>query len=317
MKKTILSLVLFLLAITVPAWGVVYLDCDFNSAPSSEVTGGVYTCTTGSADLQVQDDGGPRGGCGMDHETTAGWQGSGGAKFCLPTSNPPQGGGSYRRIGDNSNVPSAASQMNIRYLMYIGPGGGELLNGKWHDNNSARGTSGVRQYLNYIAHASECSLQNSSPEISYNATVWVAHNGGSTSPCQGYKICEAPSTWDAQISDCTVTNTTEFRLSDWEEEWVVYEWERDSNGVVTIYIWTEDGSYNGEYYSVDTTYSGTVGKADAWMPYLQTSAGPNGEYFIIDEMVVANEYIGPPSGFGDPVDPPSPPTIQGMKYGGN
>jgi len=103
------------------------------------------------------------------------------------------------------------------------------------------------------------------------------------------------------------------------DEWVSFEYEVDLQaGRINLYINTEDGRYSGLHSTVDMTvtesdpasnpvnviqcigcYFSTPGSEPPFfeLPWTDTN------YFLIDELVISDGYIGPPSGFGDSPPP--------------
>jgi hypothetical protein len=112
--------------------------------------------------------------------------------------------------------------------------------------------------------------------------------------------------------------TDSFRIGDppnaREEEWICIEFAANSRtGLIQLYITTQDGVHSGLY--VDKTMEhpgGTFSWIDVIGGYFNSGStpGPN-NYFMIDELVIDNKYIGPPEGFGvAAMSPPNPPTLQ-------
>jgi len=99
-------------------------------------------------------------------------------------------------------------------------------------------------------------------------------------------------------------------------EWISVELETDlDRQVINLYIYTADGQISGLYQVnpfVDPNDSG-----EGIFSYLDIVGGyfgsnfvgsDPGNYFLIDELVIDDQYIGPPSGFvGSATAPPAPP----------
>lgn len=101
-----------------------------------------------------------------------------------------------------------------------------------------------------------------------------------------------------------------FRIKDGVRtgEWIAVEYwvdtDRDRTGV---YIWTQDGQFNGSYIDVSKSSSG--GSTGFWMSYFNSYGVANeGNWYLIDNLAVSTTYIGPPQGFtggqADIIEPP-------------
>lgn len=269
------------------AEGTVHVYCDFNTPPSSEDQGGVYTCPVNTAQLFY---GSNQVGPVFDHAPTEGWQGSGGAKFYTHLAAQSYGN-SYRQL--NFGSYSSPDQQNLRYLLKVENGGSEDFGGKWHLSD---GSQGWRTWMGHGMHGGV--LGGVHPEISYHNTVYMTHGDGATEgfcSSEGYRCCQHPNTWTSEVSSCTQVEPDLFYFTDYEDEWVCFELERHGTGEYKIYVWTQDGTQSGLYYWLDTTFDENLGPAPLGA-YLEN---PNaiGKYFIFDEAVVSDSFIGPPLGF--------------------
>ncbi|MES9853338.1 MAG: hypothetical protein ABW157_15470 [Candidatus Thiodiazotropha sp. LLP2] len=95
------------------------------------------------------------------------------------------------------------------------------------------------------------------------------------------------------------------------EEWISVEFSANSRtGVIRLYITSQDGALNGLYVQQQMAGpGGTFNYIDVLGGYFNTaSAAHPDNYFIIDKLVIDDNYIGPPEGF-IAGNPPSPPTI--------
>lgn len=287
--KNILPVIL--LAFAASAYGVDYIDCDFEDAPSSDAQGGVYTCDTGSMSLWF---GSNQSGTVHEHTTTEGWGDSGAVKFWTMTS----GTDTYRQL-----VPSSVGTTTVqhnRYLVKYSAASIAYADGKW---NLAEPTTGTwRTWLSHPVRA--CSVGGiNAPEVAYNGTLSMMHGGGYEGPCEGYQWCANDSTWyDAgNLDSCTIHETTIFDWDDYADEWVAIEVGRTSAGVYRLYIWTEDGAFNGLYYTIDTAFTDNPTTPPVG-GYIE-DPGSTEYAFWIDEVIYSDAYIGPPAGFGDASEP--------------
>ena len=294
MKRHFCCIVFFLLAVS-NAHAVIYTDCQFESAPSSENSGGVYTCDTGSTTLYFASE---MTGSIFDHTTNEGWNNSGAAKFYTHNGST----NSYRVMNGNVSSWTPATQ-NIRFLIKIESTG--VLSGKW----LYTGAGGV--WPTYVAMTGSGAPCNQ-PSITMNyswASNYVLHQGNLTCPTF-YEVCGASGTWGSLIEDCTeVVTDKRWNWADHTEEWVCIEQEKNfNNGTMAMYVWTQDGTWSGKVYEVDTTLeSGSERRTSAIGAYLELTH--TNQYFIIDELIIADEYIGPPAGF---LTTPSGPTTSTM-----
>lgn len=271
----------------------VFIDCGFDSPPTSESQGGRYSCETGAMTLNFASN---LSGRVFRHSANEGWNGSGGAKFYTHETSD----NSYRQLFPSSF--STSTQQNQRYLIKLEPGAADELDGKW---SLAEPGAGVWRTWHSLTRRG-CGLGGyRAPEIAYNNTMFVLHGGGNEVPCDGYQWCANSDTFqDHRLTSCTVNEARIIDFAEHENEWISIEIERTSTGVYKLYIWTEDGDFNGLYYTIDTTFtdSPTTPAIGAYLEGTNTS----GKYFIIDEVVYSDEYIGPPAGFGG--TPPTAPT---------
>lgn len=88
-----------------------------------------------------------------------------------------------------------------------------------------------------------------------------------------------------------------------EEEWISVEFEANTEtGMIRLYVDTLDGELSDLYverYMDDTGPGGTWSYIDLVGGYMEgaAEADPN-NYFMIDELAIDSERIGPPAGFG-------------------
>lgn len=90
-----------------------------------------------------------------------------------------------------------------------------------------------------------------------------------------------------------------FRVSDRSRsnEWIAVEYWVDSASDRTgVYVWTRDGAQSGSI--VDVAKSNSVNSTGFWMSYYNSIGVANaGDWYLIDNLAVSNQYIGPPAGF--------------------
>jgi len=295
MKKLfIIVAILFSCLCVLPTFAETFIDCNFNSAPSSEDNGGTYTCDTGSLNFGLSALSNPGGTA--EHVTTGGWGNSGAAKFYSITNT---GGNRWLDPG----VSTSTTRQNIRWLMKFTSTG--AIDGKWIDFNG----DSPRTWLSFAARSSDCGIGEVRPEPTYDGTSYAVHCGDATSnPCGSYKWCCDSSygvTWSGTpLSTCTEESAAhgELDLADYVGEWVCVEMEKHNDGTQKTYVWTQDGAYDGLYMTtVTSTSESSLGQRPVGAYQENVSAGS----WLIDEVKYADTYIGPPAGFvgGDSTAP--------------
>lgn len=103
-----------------------------------------------------------------------------------------------------------------------------------------------------------------------------------------------------------------FHIEDYEEQWVWIEFEVIEDTSIKLYIYTQDGAFNGLYIN-NTAYGSRATSAYALQhlfAYWTSGAvsGGSDAYFKIDNLNIAESFIGPPSGFVNGTSNTTPPT---------
>jgi hypothetical protein len=218
---------------------------------------------------------------GARHEWLAngGWDGGGAAKFFPITTD--QG---YNGLGQFQGMNT--EQMNVRFLIKHGP-----------DFNSGG--------------------------LTYTKVIILNRNGYRERPMIGGRQHGSWRTWGAcdntvcryEAGDMWPDGSDSFRIGDApysrEDEWFSVEISANSRtGLIRLYITSQDGELNGEYVNVTMENTGgAFNYIDVLGGYFNIAPRASaGNYFIIDDLVIDDSYIGPPEGFvmGNP---PSPPRI--------
>jgi hypothetical protein len=215
---------------------------------------------------------------------SGGWRGSGAAKFTPPSNNE-----GYSGLGQIHFPSGGTNQINVRFMVYYGATWREhAANNKLAIINREEGSGGRAMFISR-------QFENS---LGYWETIGA---------CDG-TVC------NYQGGDYWPDGTDEYRIGDQpnnrEEEWISIELEAFANeGRINIYIHTADGVLSGLYTSQTMARPGS-----AWM-YIDILGGYMGRayqvhqdnYFIIDNLVIDDSYIGPPQGFVGAA--PSPPRM--------
>jgi hypothetical protein len=214
-----------------------------------------------------------------------GWRG-GAAKFTPPTSY--QG---YSGVGQFNNLQhpngDPLTQLNVRFLIYHGS--------TWEENAENNKVlivvrSPIDERPMIISRQADVSYGN-----------WVSYGA-----CKGTECTyEAGGYWPDGSDTFRIGNPPFNR----EAEWISVELESDAaNGVLRMYIHTQDGELNGLYVERPITASGEFTFVDILGGYMEfTTRADENTYFLLDEVRIDSSYIGPPEGFlSDP--PPKQPT---------
>jgi hypothetical protein len=221
---------------------------------------------------------------------TSGWNGRGAAKFTGPNSE------GYAAVGqfDFRGLSTIPEQINIRVLVYQGR--------MWHE----LGAGGKLIILNRDGNRGR-------PMVI--ATDYQAGNWESWAPCDG-TVCrfEGGEGWPNGTERLRLGNNTQGDGKR-SNEWISVELEANTRtGMIKLYIDTQDGQFQGLYvqrYMDDTGPGGTWSYVDligGYMNWGNVRADPE-NYFMLDDIVIDDSYIGPPAGFRTGTTPrPNPPS---------
>ena len=283
----------FLVGFSAASYATDIIRVDMNSAPSSDNHAGVYTGSLGTLTLDTRN-GTPTNM--FDHVTGVDcWGGSGGCgKFYPQTS----AAGAYRGLAPLGTT-FTDNQLNIRYLKKwnteFTTGGIEYKGDIVYVGDSYVGGFWTVQ-VDYGTSIFGNGLQEG---LSYNRTDKYVHgNSASEGNCTGDGIPCCP-----YLANCNlgtgVAAAGPFRYADYVDQWVAFELEiLGSTGTYRYYIWTQDGTYNGLYMEASNAETGTPGVAGISGLYYTDYGATSGSYVMVDDVVFADTYIGPPNGFG-------------------
>jgi hypothetical protein len=91
-----------------------------------------------------------------------------------------------------------------------------------------------------------------------------------------------------------------FKVSSTEhvDEWIAVEYALNtSTGIGQLYLWTQDGTYNGILID-DVPLDTGINMNGFYFSYYNSYGESNANnYFLMDELVISTSYIGPPAGF--------------------
>ena len=206
-----------------------------------------------------------------------GWNGAGAARFTPPLVD--QG---YSGLGQfvSLNGSTGVNQLNVRFLIKHGSTWREfgrnskvIIMNRFFDD----GSQGDRPMI----ISREDDSQN-----------WVTYGA-----CDG-TVCnyQGGGWWPDGTDDFRIGNAPLNR----EEEWISVEFEANaSTGIINLYIYTRDGQLSGRYTSQSMARTGGMFKyIDIIGGYMDEGlqSDPN-SYFMLDELKIDSQYIGPPAGF--------------------
>ncbi|MCW9014604.1 MAG: hypothetical protein OQL06_12545 [Gammaproteobacteria bacterium] len=208
-----------------------------------------------------------------------GWNGNGAAKFTPPVSD--QG---YSGLGqfNNLNGTTGVNQLNVRFLIYHGD--------TWQEGASNSKVLIVNRFF-------DDGSQGDRPMI-------ISHQYNTIGDWVSYGACDG-TVCNYQGGGWWPDGTDEFRLGNdplhREEEWISVELESNAaTGLINLYIYTQDGELSGLYTQQTMARPGGLFKyLDILGGYMDpaTSAADANTYFMIDELKIDSQYIGPPPGF--------------------
>ena len=209
------------------------------------------------------------------HMPTSGFRG-GAAKFTPPNAEGYSGLGQFI-LG----MAQRPEQLNVRFLIYhgdtwveYGPGGKLIIMNR--EGNRGR------------------------PMVIYGDWTTAQGTYETLGACDG-TVCRY------EGGDYWSDGTDSFRIAEpplgREQEWISVELEANTTtGMIRLYIDTIDGEHSGLYIERpmdDTGPGGIWSYIDIIGGYMNHGANPQHpeNYFMIDELVIDDEYIGPPDGF--------------------
>lgn len=105
--------------------------------------------------------------------------------------------------------------------------------------------------------------------------------------------------------------TDPFKIGDWLNQWLWVEFEVIQGTHTRLYIYTQDGTFNGVYITNNDGGTSTTG-INLLFGYWEGAHNiTNDSYFKIDMLKIDTQQIGPPPGFFNFNQPPNTP--QGLK----
>jgi hypothetical protein len=225
---------------------------------------------------------------------TAGWQGSGAAKFTAPLAEGYTGLGQFLL----SSLPSIPEQLNLRFLIYYGstwqeygPGGKLVIMNR--SGNRGRPMVIIRDWTD-------------------SGGTWETWGACDGTTCK-YNNSAEP-WWPDGSERLRIGNGHR------EREWISLELEANTRtGIIKLYVDTQDGAMSGLYIEQPMVASGPGGVwshidiIGGYMNWGSIRQDPE-NYFMIDEVAIGSQRIGPPVGFtstsGTRPNPPTSVTVQ-------
>lgn len=213
-----------------------------------------------------------------------GWRG-GAAKFTPSLAEGYTGLGQFLLSG----LPQRPEQLNVRFLVYYGA--------TWFEN----------------APTTKLVIMNRDGNGGRPMIIsrdWTS--GGA--PFETWGACDG-TVCRYQGGDFWPDGTDRLRIGDSpgrERQWISVEFEANTRtGMIRLYVDTPDGALRGLYverYMDDTGPGGAWSMIDIIGGYINpgTSRSDPENYFLIDELQVASQRIGPPAGFVTGREPSAP-----------
>ena len=219
---------------------------------------------------------------------TAGWRGSGAAKFTAPLAEGYTGLGQFLL----SSLPSIPEQLNLRFLIYYGstwqeygPGGKLVILNR--SGNRGRPMVIIRDWTD-------------------SGGTWETWGACDGTTCK-YNNSAEP-WWPDGSERLRIGNRHR------EREWISLELEANTRtGIIKLYVDTQDGAMSGLYIEqpmVDSGPGGVWSHIDiigGYMNWGSIRQDPE-NYFMIDEVAINSQRIGPPAGFVTSSVRPNPPS---------
>ena len=229
-------------------------------------------------------------GATHSYRAAEGWTG-GAARFTPPTSEGYSGLGSFTGLRDHNGD---LRRLNVRILIKHGP--------EYHDN------AGTNKLMIFNRESMDGTTNRAErrPMIittAPNGLAWQTYRPCHNTWCYPEDV---PSNEPLQFGN----NINNIR----SDEWVSIELEADLDaGVINIYVYTDDGEVSGLYATnpfIDPNdpLTGVFSYIDiigGYFNYDNNLNAATGNYFLIDELVIDDEYIGPPTNFLQFSKPPT------------
>jgi hypothetical protein len=223
-----------------------------------------------------------------------GWEG-GAARFFPPTSGDPgeNYNGGVSGLGAYENMRT--SHMNARFLVKFG---------QEFTSTSTAGGSSQDKFLVALrgnderAYRGMVLLNYGESHISDGQPYYTFGLGAAGRPYfeGGYGVDGIPG------SDKFWPNGRDsFKVRDYSDQWICLEYEAwtDNGGGSRLYIWTQDGRFDGLYLQTDKDFPGSFWKSIQIMGgyYNGYHAYSESNYVMFDKVAIDDSFIGPPAGF--------------------
>jgi len=215
-------------------------------------------------------------GLGATHTwvENGGWSG-GAARFTPPLTNE-----GYSGLGQfvNLNGSAGSEQINVRFLIRHGS--------TWEEYATNSKIIILNRFLDNGSQGDRPMV------ISSQFNRWVTYG-----PCDG-TVCnyQGGGWWPDGTDDFRIGN----RPSNREQEWISVEIEANATlGIIKLYIYTLDGDLSGLYaQQTMATPGGRFSFVDIIGGYMSAAIQSDPDsYYMIDELKIDSQYIGPPTGF--------------------
>lgn len=226
------------------------------------------------------------GGGTHTFEASGGWSG-GAAKFTPPNSAPGQ---TYTGLGSFNGLNT--NQVNIRFLVKFGP-----------TYESTARADGYGYQNKFVIVEPDSGNRGMTIFERYSSSPYYYTWGN----CDDNTCLYDGGEWWPNGRDS-------FRSTDYADQWVCIELECNAaNNATTVYIWTLDGQFAGEYMTGSLSAGNAFRAVQIIGGYFNGHhvSDPN-NYIKFDELKIDSRYIGPPEGFlsGNPPPATEPPATE-------
>lgn len=215
-----------------------------------------------------------------NHVTSGCWSG-GCAKFTPPTVALPAGNGRYSGLGSFEFINT--KQINVRVLVKIGP----TYETTARDSGYGYQNKFIIVTRNDSGERGMTILERQPYSTPHYWSFGACQDNDCKYQCGGL-TCSRPNGYDL------------FKSIEHSGEWFCLELESDLSAAISrVYIWTQDGSLNGLYSTYTLTdlagYYNSIQIIGGFFNGIHT-LDPNA-YVMFDELIISNNYIGPPIDF--------------------
>ncbi|KKS66171.1 MAG: hypothetical protein UV36_C0034G0010 [Parcubacteria group bacterium GW2011_GWC2_42_6] len=226
---------------------------------------------------------------GTSTHVTSGCYSEGCMKVAPPTSACTGGGINGGQTGLGWLNYPGTSELHVRFLIKFGLG--------WPANVMNGGGGLINKFLLSDSPSRVSILGFNCSDTSGRYCAWAVSGSDSA-----YHFTSPPARgW---IEDATFRVSANSHVN----EWMAVEYALNtSTGIGKLYLWTQDGSYNGILID-NVPVDRNIAMNAFYMSYYNHYSTANAEsYYLMDNLQVSSSYIGPPVGFAGGASDTTPP----------